>query len=283
MHANLADLTITASDHDLMDARGDQFTDNRVASSIVRRDGYGLARFPTDGILRITGRPGDQRMFRNLTYGALSLPDQGVPATAAAPATLDAATLATYAGTYAFPSISSRDRQAPFGGLGIELRMEGGHVKVASTVRDMPAAKTGILANDIVTHLDDEPLQGLTLPQVVEKLRGPAGTTARLRILRTGHDAPIEVATVRAPIRLAGADLQVAIRDGKLMIEASGALPVLDFDKGAPVAVTATSEDEFFVDGGGHTRLAFERDPAGKPARLVLNPGPWQITGERIN
>src|SRR5215831_16288513 len=60
MHANLADLTITASDHDLMDVRGDQFTDNRIASSIVRRDGNGLARFPTDGILRIDGRPGDR-------------------------------------------------------------------------------------------------------------------------------------------------------------------------------------------------------------------------------
>jgi hypothetical protein len=52
MHANLADLTITASDHDLMDVRGDQFADNRVASSIVRRDGNGLAGFPTNGILR---------------------------------------------------------------------------------------------------------------------------------------------------------------------------------------------------------------------------------------
>src|SRR5262249_29148525 len=60
MHANLADLTITASDHDLMDVRGDQFTDNRVVSSIVRSDGNGLARFPTDGILRIDGRPGDR-------------------------------------------------------------------------------------------------------------------------------------------------------------------------------------------------------------------------------
>ena len=60
MHANLADLTIIASDHDLMDVRGDQFTDNRVASSIVGRDGNGLARFPTDGILRIDGRPSDR-------------------------------------------------------------------------------------------------------------------------------------------------------------------------------------------------------------------------------
>src|ERR1041385_5661265 len=60
MHANLADLTITASDHDLMDVRGDQFTDNRVASSIVRRDGNGLARFPACGISRVDGRPGDR-------------------------------------------------------------------------------------------------------------------------------------------------------------------------------------------------------------------------------
>jgi hypothetical protein len=60
MHANLADLTITTPDHDLMDLRGDQFTDNRVASGIVRRDGNGLARFPTDRILRIDGRPGDR-------------------------------------------------------------------------------------------------------------------------------------------------------------------------------------------------------------------------------
>src|SRR5205085_6775911 len=46
--------------HDLMDVRGNQFTDNRVASSIVRRDGNGLARFPTYGISRIDGRPGDR-------------------------------------------------------------------------------------------------------------------------------------------------------------------------------------------------------------------------------
>ena len=223
-----------------------------------------------------------QRMFRNLTYGALSVPDPGVPAAAAAPVTIGAATLATYAGTYVFPSISSRDKQAPFGGLGIEVRMEDGHAKVMSTIRDMPAAKAGILANDIVTHVDGGPLQGLTLNQVLEKLRGPAGTTARLRIERKGQDGPIEVAIVRALIRL-GANLQVAVKDGRLMIEASGELPVLDFDKGAPVAVIAISEDEFFVDGGDHTRLAFKRDPAGKPARLVLNPGPWQITGERIN
>lgn len=229
-----------------------------------------------------TGGP-FERIFRDLTYGALSVPGRGVPASAAAPAPIDAATLATYAGTYAFGSISSRDRQEPFGGLGIDVRMEDGRAKVGSTLPHMPAAKAGIMAGDIVTHVDAEPLRGLGLNQVVEKLRGPAGTTARLRIVRKGQDGPIEVSIVRAPIGVTQADLQVAVKDGRLMIEANGTLPVLDFDKGAPVGVTALAENEFLVDGGDHTRLVFERDGAGKPARLVLNPGPGQIMGWRIN
>jgi C-terminal processing protease CtpA/Prc len=56
------------------------------------------------------------------------------------------------------------------------------------------------MANDIVTHVDAEPLQGLGLNQVLEKMRGPAGSTARLRIVRKGQDGPIEVSIVRAPI-----------------------------------------------------------------------------------
>jgi hypothetical protein len=224
-----------------------------------------------------------QRSFRDLTYGALSVPGGGVPASTAAPVTIDPATVGSYAGTYVFFSISSRDRQEPFGGLGIDVRVVGGPVRVASTISDLPAAKAGVLANDVITHVDGEPLQGLTLPQALEKLRGTAGSTARLRIVRKGQDGPIEVPIVRAPIGVTQASLRVAVKDGTLMIEASGTLPILDFDKGSPVAVTAMSEKEFFVDGGDHTRLAFERDESGKPARLVLNPGPWQITGRRIN
>src|SRR5438874_13543741 len=56
MHANFADLTITASEHDLMGVRGDQFTDNRIASGIVRRDGNGLARSSPVGLRGIDGR-----------------------------------------------------------------------------------------------------------------------------------------------------------------------------------------------------------------------------------
>src|SRR5262249_22353592 len=110
-------------------------------------------------------------------------------------------------------------------------------------------------------------------------------TTVRLRVARKGADVPIELSIVRAPIRRTetGNDLQVAIKNGKLQIEASGALPVLDFEKGAPIEVVPMSRDEFFVEGGDHTRLAFLRDEAGKATRLLLNPGPWQVTGQRIN
>ena len=59
MHTDLADGGIAASDDDLMDARGDQFADDRVASGIIRRDGDGLARLPADGVSRIGGCAGD--------------------------------------------------------------------------------------------------------------------------------------------------------------------------------------------------------------------------------
>jgi hypothetical protein len=141
------------------------------------------------------------------------------------------------------------------------------------------------MANDIITHLDDVATQGMTLNQALNKMRRPVDTKIRLRVVRKGQDAPLELTIVRAVIRPpgAGSDLQAAVKDGKLQIEASGGLPVLDFEKGAPTAVVPLSNNEFRVDGGDHTRLAFLHDGVGGATSLVLNPGPWQITGHRIN
>jgi CubicO group peptidase (beta-lactamase class C family) len=224
------------------------------------------------------------RMFRNLTYGALRVPDQGVTASAVAPVTVEADTLAAYAGTYTFSSTSSRDMQVlKFGGLGVDIAMERGLVKVVSSIPDTPAARSGIMAGDIITHLDDTPMQGVSLGEALQKLRGPVDTNVRLRIDRKGQDGPIELSLVRARLRSPGAaDLQVVNKDGRLLIEASGDLPVLDFERGAAIPVVAMSNNEFFVDGGDHTRLAFLRE-SGRAMRLVLNPGPWQITGQRID
>jgi carboxyl-terminal processing protease len=101
-------------------------------------------------------------------------------------------------------SKSFRDMQVQtrgeFGGLGIEVTMEDGFVKVVAPIDDTPAAKAGVRAGDIITHLDDDPVQGLTLNQAVEKMRGPENSKIRLKVMRKGNDGPIEIAIVRAKI-----------------------------------------------------------------------------------
>jgi carboxyl-terminal processing protease len=103
-------------------------------------------------------------------------------------------------------SKSFRDLQVQtrgeFGGLGIEVTMEDGLIKVVAPIDDTPAAKAGIMANDIITHLDEEPVQGLTLNQAVEKMRGPENSKIKLKIMRKGQDKPLEVSITRARIQV---------------------------------------------------------------------------------
>jgi carboxyl-terminal processing protease len=89
-----------------------------------------------------------------------------------------------------------------FGGLGIEVTMEGGVVKVVSPIDDTPAAKAGLMANDLITHLDGEQIVGLSLEQAVEKMRGPVNTSIMLTVVRRGKDEPFDVKIVRDVIRI---------------------------------------------------------------------------------
>jgi carboxyl-terminal processing protease len=101
---------------------------------------------------------------------------------------------------------SFRDMQVQtrgeFGGLGIEVTMEDGLVKVVAPIDDTPAAKAGVMANDVITQLDGEAVQGLTLNQAVDKMRGPVNTKIKLTIMRKGSDKPIEVSIMRDVIRV---------------------------------------------------------------------------------
>jgi carboxyl-terminal processing protease len=101
---------------------------------------------------------------------------------------------------------SFRDMQVQtrgeFGGLGIEVTMEEGLIKVVAPIDETPAAKAGVMANDIITQLDGEQVQGLTLNQAVEKMRGPVNTKIKLTIMRKGQDKPIEVSITRDVIRV---------------------------------------------------------------------------------
>ena len=88
-----------------------------------------------------------------------------------------------------------------FGGLGIQVTMENGLVKVISPIDDTPAARAGIEPNDFITHLDKEPVQGLTLEQAVEKMRGKVGSDIKLTIRRGTRD-PFDVTLTRAIIQV---------------------------------------------------------------------------------
>jgi len=89
-----------------------------------------------------------------------------------------------------------------FGGLGIEVTMEDGLIKVVAPIDETPAAKAGVRANDIITKLDEEQVQGLTLNQAVEKMRGAVNTKIKLTIMRKGAEKPIEVSITRDVIRV---------------------------------------------------------------------------------
>ena len=89
-----------------------------------------------------------------------------------------------------------------FGGLGIEVTMEEGVVKVVSPIDDTPAAKAGILSGDLITALDGEQVQGMTLNQAVEKMRGGINTPITLTIERKGVDKPFDVKLVRSEITI---------------------------------------------------------------------------------
>jgi carboxyl-terminal processing protease len=100
---------------------------------------------------------------------------------------------------------SYRDMQVTtrgeFGGLGIEVTQENGWIKVISPIDDTPAAKAGVKPGDLITHLNGSSVQGLTLQEAVEQMRGERGTSIKLTIRREGADKPLDLSLTRDVIR----------------------------------------------------------------------------------
>ena len=88
-----------------------------------------------------------------------------------------------------------------FGGLGIEVTMENGYVKVVSPIDDTPAFRAGLKPNDLITHLDGEQVRGLTLSEAVERMRGKVGSDLKLTVRREGSEA-FDVSVTRAVIKI---------------------------------------------------------------------------------
>lgn len=92
--------------------------------------------------------------------------------------------------------------EGQFGGLGIEVTMENGFVKVVTPIEDTPAARAGVRTNDIIVKLDDKPIKGMSLTDAVQLMRGRPGSKIKLTIIREGESKPLKISVMRAVIKL---------------------------------------------------------------------------------
>ena len=92
-----------------------------------------------------------------------------------------------------------------FGGLGIEVTMEEGLVRVVAPIDDTPAAKAGVQAGDFITHIDGESVLGLTLSDAVDKMRGRVGTDITITVIRDGLEEPLQITLTREIIKIRAA------------------------------------------------------------------------------
>ncbi|MCU7795545.1 MAG: S41 family peptidase [Candidatus Thiodiazotropha sp. (ex Myrtea spinifera)] len=90
-----------------------------------------------------------------------------------------------------------------FGGLGIEVGMEDGFVKVIAPIDDTPAQRAGVSSGDLIVRLDDTPVKGLSLNDAVKIMRGKVGTSLELTIIRKGVEKPLKITVVRDIIKVA--------------------------------------------------------------------------------
>ncbi len=109
------------------------------------------------------------------------------------------------------------DTQGKFGGLGIEITMEEGFVKVISPIEDTPAYKAGVLAGDFIIQIDDAPVFGLTLSEAVELMRGEKGDPITITISREGVE-PFEVNIIRDIIKIQSVKYEIFDNVGYLRI-----------------------------------------------------------------
>lgn len=220
--------------------------------------------------------------IRRLPYAALKVPEVAAPPTSQPS---NAAPLTDYVGRYDFGgSVSSLDRQIFVadgnGWTGLKsVVVETDGLRVIKPVEGGPAARAGVLAGDLITAIDDASIRGQTLEAALRRIPGPVNARIKLKISRERQSDPVVVAFAREAVPSHSVALRIRVTDGKLLVEAAGAWSVLDFDKGEPTPVAALSKDEFHVEGGDHTRIAFVRDAAGKVKGAVLNPGPWEQRG----
>ncbi|MCK1492119.1 serine hydrolase [Bradyrhizobium sp. 180] len=220
--------------------------------------------------------------IRRLPYAALKVPEAPIPV---ASEQGKSENLAEYVGRYDFGgSTSSLDRQILVadgsGWIGLEsAAAETGGLRVIKLADAGPAAKAGVIAGDLITAVGGASIRGVSLEAALHRISGPAYAGIELKIIRQSRSDPFNVSFNREAVPAHSVQLRVRLANGQLAVEAIGGWSILDFDRGQLTPVAALSKDEFYVEGGDHTRIAFTRDSVGKVNGAVLNPARWEQRG----
>lgn len=146
--------------------------------------------------------------------------------------------------------------QGEFGGLGIEVGMEDGLVKVVSPIEDTPAFRAGIKAGDLIFKLDDTAVKGLTLGEAVKRMRGKPKTSIHLSILRKGEAKPIEITLVREVIKVQSVK-------SKLVEPGFGWVRITQFQENTGIALVKHLNDLYKEGALKGLVLDLRNDPGG--------------------
>ena len=123
----------------------------------------------------------------------------------------------SYMDAKSFDDMNTQTR-GEFGGLGIEVTMEEGYIKVVSPMDGTPADKAGIKPGDFITTVDGEAVQGLTLDAAVDKMRGPIGSEIVITVVREGVKEPFDVSIIRDTIKVAAVKARLVDNIGVLRV-----------------------------------------------------------------
>lgn len=146
--------------------------------------------------------------------------------------------------------------QGEFGGLGIEVGMEDGLVKVISPIEDTPAYRAGVKAGDLIFKLDDKLVKGMTLTDAVKRMRGKPKTQIRLSIIRKGEPKPIEITLTREVIKVQSVK-------SKLVEDGYGYLRITSFQENTAASVVKHLNDLYKPGSLKGLVLDLRNDPGG--------------------
>ena len=165
-----------------------------------------------------------------------------------------------------------------FGGLGIEVTMENGFVKVVAPIDGTPADMAGVEAGDFITHIDGEPVLGLNLSEAVDKMRGPVGSDIVITISREGSEEPFDITITRDTIKIRAVRVRTEGKVGILRITTFNEQTFENLEKGIAEVKAEIGEDQV----AGYV-IDLRNNPGGLLSQAIQVADAFLETGEIVS